>query len=148
MTLLLLLAIQIFLYCKADGIEETSPHWENLECEPGHKYLFSEVTMTWEDARVECDLYGGWLVDINSLEEHNCLLRHGNSQGYAAWYHIDGNYLIDFSLTLFWPLRLKPLKISKYLLPLSYTKWDEMIKIHPPNIGLKEFNFCYHTCST
>ena len=43
---------------------------------------------------MECELYGGWLVDINSLEEQNCLLRHGNAQGYNTWYPTDGN--IDF----------------------------------------------------
>jgi len=31
-----------------------------------------------------------------------------------------------------------PQKISKYLLSLSYTSCDEMIKIHPAKIGLKQ----------
>ena len=87
----ILIILQLVFLCQAGLIAEKSPRWENLECEAGHKYLFSEVMMTWEDARVECELYGGWLVDINSLQEHNCLLRHGNSQGYDTWYHIDGN---------------------------------------------------------
>ena len=91
MKLLILITIQLFLRCQAG--EERTPHWENLECEPGHKYLFSEVTMTWEEARVECDLSGGWLVDINRLEEQNCLLRQGNSQGYDTWYHTDGKII-------------------------------------------------------
>ena len=94
MTLFLLIATQLFLYCQAGVISQKSPRWEDLECEPGYKYLFSDIQVPWEDARVECELYGGWLVDINSLEEQNCLLRHGNAQGYDTWYHTDGN--IDF----------------------------------------------------
>ena len=62
----------------------------------GHKYLFSEATHTWLDAMAECMLYGGWLVDVNSLEEHNCLMRFGNSQGFNAWYWTDGNCHIAF----------------------------------------------------
>ena len=54
--------------------------------------------MTWEEARGECDLYGGWLVDLNSLEEQNCLMRHGNSQGYNAWFWTDGNDFLCLSL--------------------------------------------------
>ena len=42
----------------------------------GHKYLFSETKMTWEEARGECALYGGWLIDILNIREQNCLLRH------------------------------------------------------------------------
>merc|ERR1719158_2248749 len=88
-----LIILQLFFLCQAGLITEKTPHWENLECEPGHKYLFSEVAMTWEEARVECDLYGGWLVNINSLEEQNCLLRHGNYEGYDTWYHTDAHDL-------------------------------------------------------
>ena len=84
--------LQLFFFCHASQILENSPHWENLECEPGHKYLFSEVKLSWTDARVECELYGGWLVDVNSLQEHNCLMRHGNSQGYDTWFWTDGKY--------------------------------------------------------
>ena len=32
--------------------------------------------MTWEEARGECALYGGWLIDILDIREQNCLLRH------------------------------------------------------------------------
>ena len=87
--------LKLLVLCQAGQIVEKAPHWEDLECEAGHKYLFSEVKMNWEDARVECELYGGWLVDINSLQEQNCLMRHGNSQGYNVWYHTDGKLLIN-----------------------------------------------------
>ena len=46
---------------------------------PGHKYLFSETDMTWEEARGECALYGGWLIDILDFHEQNCLLRHAHA---------------------------------------------------------------------
>merc|ERR1719342_1272461 len=36
------------------------PKWENLECEVGHKYMFSDETHTWNEAIAECQLYGGW----------------------------------------------------------------------------------------
>merc|ERR1712126_237481 len=84
---------QLFLFCQAGDIVEKSPHWENLECERGHKYLFSEVTLSWTEARIECELYGGWLVDVNSLQEHNCLLRYGNLQGFNTWFWTDANDL-------------------------------------------------------
>ena len=67
------------------------PQWQNLNCEEGHKYLFSDVTHTWEDALAECQLYGGWLLSLDSLEEQNCLLRYDNiSPVPTAWYWTDG----------------------------------------------------------
>merc|ERR1719348_2771906 len=62
------------------------PQWENLECETGHKYLFSEETHNWYDSVAECALYGGWLVHIGNIDEQNCLLKYGNSQNFAAFY--------------------------------------------------------------
>ena len=57
----------------------------------GHKYLFNtEEGHTWEDAIAECQLYGGWLIDVTSLAEHNCLMRYGNSQGFENWFWTDG----------------------------------------------------------
>ena len=66
----------------------------NLYLQRGHKYLFSDTALTWQDARAECALYGGWLVNIggfhSGVEEQNCILRYGHSQGYDAWYWTDG----------------------------------------------------------
>ena len=56
-------------------LASSTPQWQDLNCEAGHKYLFSEVDMTWEEARGECELYGGWLVDLKSRKEQNCILR-------------------------------------------------------------------------
>ena len=103
--------VSIFKFVGCD----TAPHWQELECEleygnkskspslgnvsssllficsqPRHKYLFSDVPRTWQDAREECELYGGWLLNIGGVEEHNCIVRYGRSQGYDAWYLTDG----------------------------------------------------------
>ena len=44
---------------------------KDVHSQPGHKYLFSEMQFSWEDSRLECELYGGWLVQINSRTEYN-----------------------------------------------------------------------------
>ena len=68
------------------------PQWLDLECEDGHKYLFSEITMSWEEARGECALYGGWLVDLRTREEQNCILRGARAaEVIEGWYWHDGN---------------------------------------------------------
>ena len=76
------------------------PGWNDLECEEGHKYLFSDDLRTWHDARDECELYGGWLVDINSQREQNCLVRFAHSADITSgrFWH-DG---IIFYIYLFW----------------------------------------------
>ena len=66
--------------------------------QPGHKYLFSELKFNWEDSRLECELYGGWLVQINDLKEYNCLMRHGLKEETLAWYWTDGNDRADFGV--------------------------------------------------
>ena len=38
----------------------------------------------------ECELYGGWLVQINDLKEYNCLLRYGGKQFEHEWFWTDG----------------------------------------------------------
>ena len=48
----------------------------------------------------ECELYGGWLVQINDVQEYNCLLREGKRLTYGhchggCWYWTDGNDLED-----------------------------------------------------
>ena len=63
---------------------------DDVSVKPRHKYLYSDVATTWAEAREQCALYGGWLVTIGSLEEQNCLVRYGRSQGYDNWYYIDG----------------------------------------------------------
>ena len=67
------------------------PGWQDLQCEEGHKYLFSDVMHTWQDARDECELYGGWLLSINSLQEQNCLVRFAKTSVHDSWFWHDGN---------------------------------------------------------
>ena len=73
------------------------PSWHDLQCEPGHKYLFSNKVDTWQNARDECEQYGGWLLSINSLQEQNCLVRfsetsvHDDWIWYWPWVWHDGN---------------------------------------------------------
>merc|ERR1711973_467005 len=90
---LLLICFQLALLEEISEAENKDlvPHWQNLECEEGYKYLFSEIEHNWNDARAECELYGGWLVDVNSIEEHNCIMRYGKSQGFDKEFWIDAN---------------------------------------------------------
>lgn len=37
----------------------------------------------------ECELYGGWLVQINDLKEYNCLLRYGSKEFEHEWFWTD-----------------------------------------------------------
>merc|ERR1711872_234090 len=69
----------------------TTPQWQELSCMPGYKYLFSEITFPWEEARGECELYGGWLVDIESPREQYCLLEYAHSAGIQNWFWTDIN---------------------------------------------------------
>ena len=41
----------------------------------------------------ECELYGGWLVQINDLKEYNCLLRYGVKEFDHTWFWTDGKYV-------------------------------------------------------
>merc|ERR1739836_354885 len=72
------------------------PEWQNLNCEAGHKYFFSDETRHWQDARDECELYGGWLLSIDSQQEQNCLVRFAHSSGlHAGWFWHDANDAAD-----------------------------------------------------
>jgi len=79
----------------AESLNGTVPKWVEIECEEGHKYLFSDTSHTWYEARGECELYGGWLVSIGTQSEYNCLMRYGNSQGHASLVWTDGMILIQ-----------------------------------------------------
>ena len=56
----------------------------------GHKYLFSEMLHTWQDAKSECELSGGFLLNLKDISEQNCLLRYAQSQNLDSWYWTDG----------------------------------------------------------
>ena len=50
------------------------------------------MATSWDEALVECELYGGWLVNIGGLKEQNCLNRFAHSavQLVNKWYWTDG----------------------------------------------------------
>merc|ERR1712126_795778 len=76
----------IFQYVSGNVVK--APEWLPLECQAGHKYFFSEMFLSWEGAKAECTLYGGWLVAINSLQEQNCLMKAAigiDSSNHWAW---------------------------------------------------------------
>merc|ERR1711997_580507 len=73
------------------GATEAVPEWQDLQCQPLHKYLFSDTSNTWLEAWAQCELYGGYLVHIGSQQEQNCLLKYGHSQGYNQWYWTDAH---------------------------------------------------------
>ena len=86
LVLLILSSLISLAFCSS------TPEWQELNCAEGHKYLFSEVQMTWEEARGECQLYGGWLVDLRTRKEQNCLLRYAQAAGVPeGWYWHDGD---------------------------------------------------------
>lgn len=78
----------LFLFVVKSG---RIPQWHDLNCEEGHRYLFSDVMHPWDDAVAECQLYGGWLLSLDSLAEQNCLLRFENTASIPQdWYWTDG----------------------------------------------------------
>merc|ERR1712037_1087594 len=58
------------------------PEWEEL-CGQGSFYLFSEDLQSWSDAANNCELYGGYLAQIDSMVENFCLLEYINTLGFG-----------------------------------------------------------------
>ena len=61
--------------------------------------MFSDTTNSWDEAQTECELYGGWLVNIGSVQEQNCLMRFGHSKTELSmdkWYWTDGTDAMIF----------------------------------------------------
>ena len=60
--------------------------------------MFSDITTDWPsdwtEAFAECELYGGWLVNIADIKEQNCLMTHASAQNYNTWYWTGGKNLI------------------------------------------------------
>merc|ERR1711970_815784 len=54
------------------------PEWVKL-CDSHSSYLFSEETDTWHDAAEMCELFGGYLAQIDSMAENYCLVDYANS---------------------------------------------------------------------
>lgn len=54
------------------------------------KYFFSEKLLSWKEAFEECKLFGGWLVNVGTQSEQNCLVDYGRAQNYNEWFWTDG----------------------------------------------------------
>merc|ERR1719228_1213108 len=91
-------------------LEDKTPSWVEI-C--GSTFLFSEDQKTWNDAKGNCELYGGHLAQINDYETNYCLLEYSHAETLPAnYYWHSGNDLIgegvyrqfDESLITFAPL--------------------------------------------
>jgi len=77
----------------AASLKETgagvTPHWEEA-CNTS--LLFSEETKSWDDAAGFCELFGGNLVEIRTMEMNYCILLHAQLKGVQEdWYWHGGN---------------------------------------------------------
>jgi len=79
-------AVVMLSVVTASSIQDgaVTPHWEHI-C--GSTLLFSEDAKTWDDARGTCELFGGNLVDITSLEMNSCILSHYHQKGLPSGYY-------------------------------------------------------------
>ena len=66
------------------------PDWVSLNCDGDHQYFFSDQKLSWFDASNECNLYGGYLLALDSQYEQNCLLKYGKTANIANWYWHQG----------------------------------------------------------
>ena len=44
------------------------------------------MKLDWYEASGECELYGGWLVALGSMEEQNCILKYAHDNGFVIKY--------------------------------------------------------------
>merc|ERR1712126_309551 len=84
--------LQLLLFAVVSPVsiqDKATPHWEDV-CDTS--LLFSEDLKSWDNARGTCELYGGKLVDIRSLEMNFCLLTHAQRKGVNKyWYWHSAN---------------------------------------------------------
>merc|ERR1719348_2921156 len=88
-----ILPLSVLLFLPSDV--STVPSWHHFACSPGQEYLFSEDKKTWAEATGQCELYGSYLLSIDSYEEQICLLEMSNSLGLHQWWWHDGSYLLS-----------------------------------------------------
>merc|ERR1711935_459101 len=81
MSLLLML-----LFVSVEGAK-----WHNLNCEQGHKYFFSDDKLRWGLAIHGCERMGGWLLQIKSIDEQNCVVKYAQNHNKLNWWFHDGN---------------------------------------------------------
>jgi len=90
---IMLLVILLIPVSSAASLQEgdggVSPHWEEA-CNTS--LLFSDDTKSWNDATGFCELFGGNLVEIRSMELNYCILQHFQLKGLPkTWYWHSGN---------------------------------------------------------
>merc|ERR1712041_795 len=89
MLLVLLLLPIIFAASLEENGGGVTPHWEAI-CNTS--LLFSEDRKSWDDATGFCELFGGNLVEIRSMELNYCILCHAHHKGLPVdWYWHSGN---------------------------------------------------------
>merc|ERR1711962_863096 len=89
MLLVFLLLPAIFAANLEERVAGVTPHWEEV-CQTS--LLFSEDTKSWDDATGFCELLGGNLVEIRSMEMNYCILLHAQLKGLHAYrYWHSGN---------------------------------------------------------
>ena len=52
--------------------------------------LIRSKKLSWFDASDECNLYGGYLLHIDTLKQQNCLLDYEHIANIAGWFWQDG----------------------------------------------------------
>ena len=101
--------ISLFVYVSTTGSIPVRNTWDEI-C--GNQYLLSTDKATWAQAKSNCELFGGYLAQINGVIENNCLLeygRHGDmwhsgndrtTEGVYRWGHTLEIVLLSFILDL------------------------------------------------
>merc|ERR1711990_152250 len=73
--------------------QELTPSWVDV-C--GGTYLFSEDTKSWNDAYGECELYGGYIAQIEGFAENFCLLEYAHTEELPVdWYWHSANDILS-----------------------------------------------------
>lgn len=70
--------------------------------DPASTYKWVSTPMNWEDANAEAQRMGGWLVEINSLDEFNLLLndlktKHGTVNAWVGLKRLDKAYSVQYA---------------------------------------------------
>merc|ERR1712126_182421 len=102
-------------------VRSLQPSWVDLECQAGHKYLYSDDELIWEEARARCELFNGWLVDIGDVHEQNCLMKHAlaTDELHNYYYWTDVN---DLETTGVWMHASTDTEVT-FFGPKSITCW-------------------------
>merc|ERR1712059_50854 len=90
-----LLCLTVLSFVSSFKVSETVPHWVEL-CGEGHAYVFSTESTTWANAKGTCEVMGGTLAKIETIEENSCLVKYALSTGLEEWWWHHGNNTDSF----------------------------------------------------